>query len=110
VYKTELIKNAAEKTNLSTGQIKDALQNILESISSALARGEKVTLVGFGTFSVQERAARKGTNPNTGKPIEIPKRKAVRFKPGGDLVRTIDPKRKPAKQKKTRGKKKAGKA
>jgi DNA-binding protein HU-beta len=104
LYKTDLIQKVAEKTSLPTSQVKEMLQSLLEAMTEALKGGDKVTLVGFGTLSIQERAARRGTDPNTGKLIEIPKRKTVRFKAGSDLTKAVDPKRKPVKQKKTRAK------
>ena len=58
----------------------------MEAVTEALKSGEKVTLVGFGTFMVAERAARTGRNPQTGEKIEIPARKVVKFKPGSKLT------------------------
>lgn len=63
-----------------------ALNAFLEVVTEALKKGEKVTLVGFGTFTVAERAARTGINPATKETIEIPARKAVKFKPGMELL------------------------
>ena len=83
--KTELVSVVSEKTEFSkkeSGQIVDAL---FASIEEALAKGEKVQLIGFGTFEVRERAARKGRNPQTGAEIEIPASKVPAFKPGKAL-------------------------
>lgn len=83
--KTELINAVAEKANLSKAQAKAALDATLNTISEALLKEDKVALIGFGTFSVAERPARTGINPRTKEKIEIPARKAVKFKAGADL-------------------------
>ena len=80
--KGELIASVTEKTGLTKKVASDAVEAALESITDALAQGEKVTLVGFGTFEVRERAARKGVNPATGEPIDIPATKVPAFKAG----------------------------
>lgn len=78
--KTELINAVAEKANLSKAQAKAALDATLNTISEALLKEDKVALIGFGTFSVAEKPARTGINPRTKEKIEIPARKAVKFK------------------------------
>lgn len=83
--KTDLINEIAAKAELSKVDAKKALDAVLESISQALANDDKVALVGFGTFSVTEKGARTGINPQTKQKIEIPARKVVKFKPGADL-------------------------
>lgn len=83
--KTELINAIAEKANLSKVQAKAALEAIINTVSEQLAKGDKVALIGFGTFSVAEKTARKGVNPRTKAVIEIPARKAVKFKAGAEL-------------------------
>lgn len=83
--KTELINAVAEKANLSKAQAKAALDAALNTISEALLKEDKVALIGFGTFSVAEKPARTGINPRTKEKIEIPARKAVKFKAGADL-------------------------
>ncbi len=83
--KTDLINEIAAKAGLSKVDAKKALDACLESISQALANNDKVTLIGFGTFSVTEKSARTGINPQTKQKIEIPARKAVKFKPGAEL-------------------------
>ena len=80
--KTELINAVAEKANLSKAQAKAALDATLNTISEALLKEDKVALIGFGTFSVAEKPARTGINPRTKEKIEIPARKAVKFKVG----------------------------
>lgn len=83
--KSELVNAIAEKTNLTKADAKLALDATLEAIANAVANEEKVTLVGFGTFSVTEKAARTGINPRTKEKIEIPARKVVKFKAGADM-------------------------
>ena len=83
--KTELINAVAERSGLTKKAANDAVEAVLEPITNALANGEKVTLVGFGQFEVRERAARKGDNPATGEPIDIPAAKVPAFKAGKAL-------------------------
>lgn len=83
--KTEFINAIAEKANLSKVQAKAALDATINTISEQLANGDKVALIGFGTFAVSEKTARTGINPRTKEKIEIPARKAVKFKAGAEL-------------------------
>lgn len=83
--KTELINAVAEKAGLTKVDAKAALDATLGAISEALAKGEKVALLGFGTFSVAEKGARTGINPRTKEKIEIAARKSVKFKAGAEL-------------------------
>lgn len=83
--KNDLVNAIAEKTNLTKAESKLALDATLEAIAGALLNDEKVALIGFGTFSVTEKAARTGINPRTKEKIEIPARKVVKFKAGADL-------------------------
>ncbi len=83
--KSELISDIAEKSGLCKLDAKKALDATLETISEELKAGGKVVLVGFGTFSVSQRSARKGINPRTKEPINIPAKKTAKFKPGSDL-------------------------
>ncbi len=83
--KSELISAIAEKSGLSKVDSKKALDATLEAISEELKSDGKVVLVGFGTFSVYERSARKGINPRTKQPIDIPAKKTAKFKAGSDL-------------------------
>lgn len=84
--KTEFVGAVAEKAGLSKKDAANAVSAALELISDTLARGEKLTFVGFGTFEVRERAAREGRNPrDPGKTIHIPARKVPAFKPGKEL-------------------------
>ncbi|MBQ9236340.1 MAG: HU family DNA-binding protein [Prevotella sp.] len=84
--KSELVKAIAEKAGLSQVAGKAALDAALEAISGALKKGESVQLIGFGTFSVAERAARQGKNPQTGQVIQIPAKKVAKFKAGAGLI------------------------
>lgn len=83
--KKDLINEIAAKAGLSKTDAKAALDACLESIEQALANEDKVQLIGFGTFSVVEKAERKGMNPRTKEEIIIPARKTVKFKPAADL-------------------------
>ena len=87
--KTEFINAVAEKSGLSKVDAKKAVEAFVETVSSELKEGGKVALLGFGSFSVAEKTARKGVNPKTKQPIEIPARKSVKFKAGAELTETI---------------------
>ena len=87
--KTEFINAVAEKSGLSKVDAKKAVEAFVETVSSELKEGGKVALLGFGSFSVAEKAARKGDNPKTKQPIEIPARKSVKFKAGAELTEII---------------------
>ena len=83
--KTELIDAIANKGSISKVEAKKALEITIEAISEALAKGESITLIGFGTFKITELAGRTGRNPQTGKAMQIAAKKVVRFKPGSVL-------------------------
>ena len=83
--KTELIAAMAEQTNLSKKDAEAALKAFIDVVSEELKKGEKVQLVGFGTFEVSERAAREGRNPQTGETMEIKASKTPKFKAGKAL-------------------------
>ncbi len=83
--KAELVAAVAEKAGLTKKDAAAALDAIVETVSASLARGDSVQLVGFGTFKVQNTAARTGRNPQTGKEIKIPASKRPVFKPGKSL-------------------------
>ncbi len=87
--KGELIEKVAKNSGLSKTDAEKALASILDAIAEAVATGDKVTLIGFGTFSVSERAAREGRNPQTGETIQIPAKKIVKFKAGSKLVEAV---------------------
>ncbi len=85
--KTDLVNEIAAKAGLNKVAAKAALDACLESIEQALANDDKVQLLGFGTFSVQEKEARTGINPRTKEKIEIAARKVVKFKPAAELAK-----------------------
>ena len=87
--KTEFINAVAEKSGLSKVDAKKAVEAFVETVSSELKEGGKVALLGFGSFPVAEKSARKGVNPKTKQPIEIPARKSVKFKAGAELTEII---------------------
>ncbi|MDY6315463.1 MAG: HU family DNA-binding protein [Clostridia bacterium] len=87
--KTELIAAMAEKTGASKKDSEAALSAAIEAITGALKAGEKVSLVGFGTFEAKKRAARVGKNPRTGEEIQIPATVAPTFKAGKALKDAI---------------------
>jgi len=90
VTKAELVNAIAEKAGLTKVDAEGALKAFAEAITDALKAGEKVALVGFGTFSVGDRAARTGQNPQTGKKIEIPAAKVPKFKAGKALKDAVN--------------------
>lgn len=83
--KGQLIDAIANESGLTKAASEKALNATLSAITGSLKKGDRVGLVGFGSFSVTERAARTGRNPQTGKEITIPAKKVVKFKPGADL-------------------------
>ncbi len=83
--KTDLIGKIAADAKITKAAAAKALESFVEGIKGSLKKGQRVTLVGFGTFSVSQRKARKGRNPRTGKEIRIPARKAPKFTAGKAL-------------------------
>ena len=90
--KQVLVAAIAEKTQLTKKQSEEALKATIEAITDSLTKGEKVQLVGFGTFEVREHAAKNGVNPRTHKPITIAARKSPAFKAGKALKDAVDAK------------------
>lgn len=88
--KTELVNALAEKSGLNKNDASKALTATLDIITDALKAGDKVSLIGFGTFSVSERAARTGKNPQTGEAIAISASKTAKFKPGQQLKGAVN--------------------
>lgn len=84
--KTELVEKVAQDCEISKTVAEKALNSVMEAVMEAMSAGDKVTLIGFGTFSVSNRAAREGRNPQTGKTIKIPATKVVKFKAGSKLA------------------------
>lgn len=83
--KSQLIELIASKANLSKKSATQAMDILVDTVKKNLSDNKKVTITGFGTFSVSSRAARNGVNPQTGKPITIPASKVPRFKAGKEL-------------------------
>lgn len=88
--KVELVEAIAAKTGLTKADSSRALDAVIEEITEALVKGDKVPLVGFGTFGVSERSAREGRNPRTGETVKIAARKAVVFKAGAALKDAVN--------------------
>ena len=87
--KSELVEKIAAAAGLSKADSKKALEATIAAIKDALVAGDKVALVGFGTFSVSERPAREGINPATKEKIKIAAKKVAKFKPGAELADAI---------------------
>ena len=88
--KTELISEVAQKANITKKDADKIVNAFFATVESALKAGDKVQLVGFGTFEVRERQARKGRNPQTGQEISIPATKVPAFKAGNALKDAVD--------------------
>ena len=88
--KTELVANVAEKAGLSKKDAEKALSAVIESVEEALVEGDKVQLIGFGTFEVKDRAARTGRNPQTGKELKIAASRNPVFKAGKALKDAVN--------------------
>lgn len=87
--KAELIEAMANESGLTKADAKKALDAFIKSTSDSLAKGDRVALVGFGSFSVSMREARKGRNPQTGAEITIAAKKVIKFKPGNELAEGV---------------------
>ena len=87
--KKELIEGIANTAKINKVTAEKALGSILEKITESLNKGDGITLVGFGSFSVSKRQERQGRNPKTGEAIKIPAKKVVRFKAGKDLSESL---------------------
>ena len=83
--KAELVEAIASEAKLTKADAKKALDAFVNATSKALKKGDRIALVGFGSFSVTKRAARKGRNPQTGKEIQIKAKNVVKFKAGSEL-------------------------
>lgn len=88
--KVELVEAVAEKAGLTKADATRAIDATFEAITEALAKGDKVTLVGFGTFGISKRAEREGRNPRTGNVVTIAARNAVTFKAGSALKDSVN--------------------
>ncbi len=87
--KAELIDAMASKAGLTKADAKKALDAFTEVTGDVLKKGDKLTLIGFGTFSVSKREARTGRNPRTGETLKIAAKKVAKFKPGADLDKKV---------------------
>ncbi len=88
--KGDLINKVAESAELTQAQAKTAVNSVFDAISGSLQDGDRVTLIGFGTFSVSHRAERQGRNPATGATITIAAKSNVKFKPGKELTESVN--------------------
>jgi len=87
--KEELISAMAKESGLTKAEARKALDAFMSSVKKTVAKKDKVTLVGFGSFEVVQRKAREGRDPRTGKPIKIPAKKVVKFKAGSTLSSAV---------------------
>jgi DNA-binding protein HU-beta len=87
--KADLVTRIAKGAKLTKKSANDAVDQFTSSVADALRKGDRVTLVGFGTFDVAKRAARKGRNPRTGKPLNIPAKRVPRFRAGAELKKKV---------------------
>ncbi len=88
--KAQLIDAIAGKSGLTKADAKKALDGFIDVTGDALKQGDRISLVGFGSFAVTKRSARTGRNPQTGKEIQIPAKKVVKFKAGSDLTDAVN--------------------
>ena len=87
--KEELVKFVSEQADITNAATGKAVNAVFEGISSALEKGDSISIIGFGSFKVVERAARQGRNPSTGEKIQIPASRAVKFTPGKSLKERV---------------------
>jgi DNA-binding protein HU-beta len=88
--KADLVNGIAASAGISKTQATAIIETLIDSISSALKKGERVTLVGFGTFTISHHKTRNGRNPHTGNLIKIPARRVPRFSPGSELKKALN--------------------
>lgn len=88
--KSDLINAMAEDAGITKAAAKKSLESFLENVQGSLKKGDRVSLVGFGSWSVTNRAAREGRNPQTGKTIQIAAKNVVKFKPGSELANSVN--------------------
>ncbi|MBB6681011.1 HU family DNA-binding protein [Aequorivita sp. 609] len=88
--KSDLIDAMAEDAGITKAAAKKSLESFLENVQNSLKKGNRVSLVGFGSWSVSKRAAREGRNPQTGKTIKIAAKNVVKFKAGSDLQNSVN--------------------
>jgi DNA-binding protein HU-beta len=90
--KAELVEAIAKKTGGTKASVESALDAFMDTVTGALTKGDSVALIGFGTFSVSKRAARKGRNPSTGAEIKIPAARVAKFSAGAKLKKAVNKK------------------
>jgi DNA-binding protein HU-beta len=88
--KADLVNSISEKTGLTKSKTNEVVDAFVSSITESLKSGEKVTLVGFGTFATTKKEARKGRNPKTGETIEIQSKTVAKFKAGSELSKSVN--------------------
>lgn len=88
--KADLVEIVAREAEMTKKDVEQLVEIIFDSITGTLNSGEKIELRGFGSFRVRERSARKGRNPKTGEPVDIPAKRVAYFKPGKDLKDKIN--------------------
>lgn len=88
--KAQLVEAVSDKTGISKKKAGNVMDTVIKTITGALSQGEKVTLIGFGTFQVIERRAREGRNPQTGEKLQIPAKKVLKFKAGKELREAVE--------------------
>lgn len=88
--KADLVEKIAKETGLAKASVEKSVNSFINVVTTALKKGDDVTLIGFGTFSVGKRAARTGRNPKTGEPLKIKAKKVPRFKPGAALKAAVN--------------------
>lgn len=88
--KAELIEAMASHAGLSKADAKKALEGFTNATTKALKKGDRISLIGFGSFSISKRSARTGRNPQTGKEIQIAAKNVVKFKAGADLSKSVN--------------------
>jgi DNA-binding protein HU-beta len=90
--KADLVERAASAAGITKAQAGTAIDACIDAVTGALKKGDRVTLVGLGTYSTSARKARTGRNPQTGKPIKIPAKRVVKFTAGADLKKSVNKK------------------
>jgi len=90
--KAELVEAIAKKTGSTKASVETTLDALMDTVTGSLTKGDSVALIGFGTFSVSKRAARKGRNPATGAEIKIPASKVAKFSAGAKLKKSVNKK------------------
>ncbi len=87
--KAQLVEAVSDKIGITKKEAGNVMHAVIKTITGALSQGEKITLVGFGTFQVRQRKARKGINPQTKEALTIPAKKVLKFKAGKDLRKAV---------------------